>query len=95
MVTNDRSVQFAGGVLGRHRHICAFFNGIDEEHRVLRSFVKDGFDQGDKAFHRVDPELRQDSKRLAEAGINVTTRDGHRPIGGAAVARRSASRRPV
>src|SRR6266481_813559 len=72
MVTNHRSVQFAGGMLGRHHHICAFFNGIDEEYRVLRSFVKDGFDQGDKAFHLVNPELREDHlKRLAEAGINV------------------------
>jgi hypothetical protein len=65
-------VQFAGGMLGRHRHICAFFNGIDEEHRVLRSFIKDGFDQGDKVFHLVDPKLREDHlKRLAEAGIDV------------------------
>jgi hypothetical protein len=65
-------VEFAGGMLGRHRHICAFFNGIDEEHRVLRSFIKDGFDQGDKVFHLVDPELREDHlKRLAEAGIDV------------------------
>jgi hypothetical protein len=72
MVTTDHSVQFAGGMLGRHRHICAFFNGIDEEHRVLRSFIKDGFDQGDKVFHLVDPELREDHlKRLAEAGIDV------------------------
>jgi MEDS: MEthanogen/methylotroph, DcmR Sensory domain len=71
MGTND-SVQFAGSVLGRHRHICAFFNGIDEEHMVLRSFIKDGFDRGDKAFHLVDPELReQHLKRLAEAGINI------------------------
>ena len=66
------SVQFAGGVLGRHRHICAFFNGIDEQHRVLRSFIKDGFERGDKTFHLVDPELREDHlKRLAEAGIDV------------------------
>jgi hypothetical protein len=72
MTTTDQSVQFAGGMLGRHRHICAFFNGIDEEHRVLRSFIKDGFDQGDKVFHLVDPELREDHlKRLAEAGIDV------------------------
>jgi hypothetical protein len=71
MGTND-SVQFAGGVLGRHRHICAFFNGIDEQHRVLRSFIKDGFERGDKAFHLVDPELREEHlKRLAEAGIDV------------------------
>ena len=71
MGTND-SVQFARGVLGRHRHICAFFNGIDEQHRVLRSFIKDGFERGDKAFHLVDPELREEHlKRLAEAGIDV------------------------
>jgi hypothetical protein len=65
-------VQFAGGTLGRQRHICAFFNSIDEEHRVLRSFIKDGFDRGEKAFHIVDPELQAEHlKRLAEAGINV------------------------
>jgi hypothetical protein len=71
MTTND-GLQIAEGVLGRHRHVCAFFNGIDEEYRVLRSFIKDGFDRGDKAFHLVDPKLREDHlKRLAEAGINV------------------------
>jgi hypothetical protein len=65
-------VEFAGGNRGKRRHICAFFNSADEEHRVLRSFFKDGFDRGDKAFHLVNPELREDHlKRLAEAGINV------------------------
>ena len=72
METNDRSVHFAGGVLDRQRHICAFFNGIDEEHRVLRSFIKDGFDRGDKSFHLIDPERREEHlRRLAEAGIDV------------------------
>jgi hypothetical protein len=72
MATSDHSVQFAGGILGRQRHICAFFNSTDEEHRVLRSFIKDGFDQGDKAFHLVNPARREEHlKRLAEAGINV------------------------
>jgi hypothetical protein len=72
MTTESRSVQFAGGNLAGQRHICAFFNSIDEEHRVLRSFYKDGFDRGDKAFHLVDPELREEHlKRLAETGINV------------------------
>ena len=72
MATESHSVQFAGGILSGQRHICAFFNSADEEHRVLRSFIKDGFDRGDKAFHLVDPELREDHlKRLAEAGINV------------------------
>jgi hypothetical protein len=72
MATESHSVQFAGGALGRQRHICAFFNSADEEHRVLRSFIKDGFDRGEKALHIVDPELREEHlKGLAEAGINV------------------------
>jgi len=72
MATNGHSVKFAGGILGRQRHICAFFNSTDEEHRVLGSFIKDGFARGDKAFHLVNPELREEHlKRLADAGINV------------------------
>ncbi len=72
MKTNEHSVQFAGSTLGQHRHICAFFNSIDEQHRVLGSFIKDGFDRGDKAFHLVDPEEREEHlSRLAKAGINV------------------------
>ena len=68
----NHSVQFAGGNLGGHRHICALFNSADEEYRVLRSFLKDGFDRGDKAFHLVDSELREEHlRRLAEAGIHV------------------------
>jgi DcmR-like sensory protein len=72
METNDRSVQFAGGNLGGQRHVCAFFNSADEEHRVLRSFITDGLDRGEKAFHIVDPAQRDDYlKRLGEAGVNV------------------------
>jgi len=72
MANESHSVHFAGGDLGGQRHICAFFNNIDEEHRVLRSFIKEGLERGEKAFHVVDPELREEHlKRLAEAGINV------------------------
>jgi hypothetical protein len=61
-----------GDTFGRYRHICAFFNSVDEQHRVLRPFIKDGFDRGDKAFHLVDPERREEHLgRLAEAGIPV------------------------
>src|SRR5438477_12744704 len=77
MVTNGGTVRCASGNLGQNRHICAFFNSVDEEHRVLRSFIKDGFDSGDKAFHIVDPELQEDHlKRLAEAGIDVEQATG-------------------
>lgn len=72
MAVNSDSAQFAGGTLGRHRHICAFFNSTDEEHRVLRSFITDGFARGDKAFHLVNPKRRDEHlRRLAEAGVNV------------------------
>ena len=72
MGTNGGSVRCAGGILGQRRHICAFFNCVDEEHRVLGSFIKEGFDRGDKAFHIVDAELRGEHlKRLAEAGIET------------------------
>ncbi len=72
MATSGSTVQCAGGSLVQHRHICAFFNDLDEQHRVLRSFIKEGFEQGDKAFHIVDSELWQDHlRRLAEAGIDV------------------------
>ena len=39
---------------------------------MLRSFIKDGFARGEKAFHLVDPELRVEHLRgLADAGIDV------------------------
>jgi hypothetical protein len=72
MATENHSVEFAGGSLPGQRHICAFFNSADEEYRVLRSFYKDGFDRGEKAFHLVNPELREEHlRRLTEAGVNV------------------------
>jgi MEDS: MEthanogen/methylotroph, DcmR Sensory domain len=72
MESTGHSSQFTGSAFGEYRHICAFFNSIDEQHRVLRPFIKDGFDRGDKAYHYVDPERRDEHLRwLAEAGINV------------------------
>jgi hypothetical protein len=66
------SLQFSGSTFGQQRHICAFFNSIDEQHRVLRPYFRDGFDQGDKAYHLVDPERREEHLRqLAGSGINV------------------------
>lgn len=72
MVTNGGSLQCAGINIGAHRHICAFFNGFDEEHRVLGSFYKDGFDRGEKVTHIVADEHRDEYlKRLADAGTDV------------------------
>jgi hypothetical protein len=88
MATNGGSVICAEATLGQHRHICAFFNDFDEQHRVLRSFIKEGFDRGDKAFHIVDPELWEDHLRqLTEAGIDRGAGDGYGPARVAALAR--------
>src|SRR5713101_733483 len=72
MAKHEHSVELAGVNLAGRNHVCAFFNTIDEEHRVLGSFYKDGIDRGEKAAHIVDPENRGEHlKRLAEAGIDV------------------------
>ncbi len=51
MATNERSVELAGINLAGQNHGCAFFNTMEEEHRVLRSFYTGGFDRGEKATH--------------------------------------------
>ena len=56
MTSSEHSVELAGVNLAGRNHVCAFFNTIDEEHRVLGSFYKDGIDRGEKAAHIVDPE---------------------------------------
>jgi hypothetical protein len=69
---SDKQVRLAGAVLDRSRHVCAFFNSKEEEYRVLLPFVKEGFAQGDKAFHIVDPRNRpQHLQRLEQEGIDV------------------------
>jgi len=72
LTTHEHSVELAGVNLAGRNHVCAFFNTIDEEYRVLGSFYKDGLDRGEKAAHIVDSENREEHlKLLAEAGINV------------------------
>ena len=65
-------VRLAGTALGRSRHVCAFFHTKDEEYKVLLPFIKEGFEQGDKAFHIVKDDHRPEHRRLlAAAGIAV------------------------
>src|SRR5688500_13340450 len=65
-------VSFAGAVLTRSRHVCAFFNSRDEEYRVLLPFIKEGVDRGERAFHITDPALKDDHlERMRHAGVDV------------------------
>jgi hypothetical protein len=70
---SEKQVRLAGAVIDRSRHVCAFFNSKEEEYRVLLPFVKEGFAQGDKAVHIVDPRHRPDHlRRLEQEGIDVS-----------------------
>ena len=74
---SDKQVRLAGAVLDRSRHVCAFFNSKEEEYRVLLPFVKEGFAQGDKAFHIVEDGHRPEHRRrLEQAGIDVAGAEG-------------------
>jgi hypothetical protein len=72
MKKTEEPVRLAGTVLGRQRHACAFFSSKEEEYRVLLPFIVEGFEQGHKAFHIVDPQHRPEHlKRLERAGLPV------------------------
>jgi hypothetical protein len=72
MSENEQPIRFAGATLGSQRHVCAFFHSPDEEYNVLLPFIKEGFDRGEKAFHIVDPQLRDEHiRRLKSADIDV------------------------
>jgi hypothetical protein len=69
---SDQPIRFAGSELGAKRHICAFFHNRDEEYQVLLPFIKEGLKRGEKAFHIVDPQLREEHlERLSSAGVDV------------------------
>ncbi len=65
-------VHFGGATLTQYRHVCAFFHNRDEEYRALLPFITEGFERGEKAFHIVDPKLRENHlERLGSSGIKV------------------------
>ena len=69
-------IRLAGSLLEERRHVCAFFNSRDEEYRVSLPFVKEGLECGQRAFHLVGAERREDHlQRLSRGGIDtVNTR---------------------
>ena len=72
MAMNGGSLRCDAASMGAHRHICAFFNGPEEEHRVLGAFYQDGFERGEKVTHIVAAEHRDEYlQRLAAAGTDV------------------------
>ena len=65
-------VRLAGEELRGHRHVCVLLDGQAEADLVLLPFIAEGFEQGDRAFHVVDPAARAGHlERLRTAGIDV------------------------
>jgi hypothetical protein len=65
-------MHLAGSVLELSRHVCAFFHTPDDEYRVLLPFIREGLERGERAFHIIDPGMREDhARRLSAGGIDV------------------------
>ncbi|HMF49769.1 MAG TPA: MEDS domain-containing protein [Candidatus Saccharimonadales bacterium] len=76
MNPSEQPITFADSELGAKHHVCAFFHTPEEEYRVLLPFIKEGFERGEKAFHVVDPKLRNEHlQRLESAGIDVVAKE--------------------
>ena len=72
-------IAFAGGVLDPYRHVCAFVNSQDEEHRILDPFVSEGLARGEKALYLVDAAERANLVRhLRGLGLDMPTLLGSR-----------------
>lgn len=55
-----------------HFHVCAFFNSRDEVYDVLNPFFNEGFQQGEKNLHILNPNRVEEHRtRMAAAGIDV------------------------
>jgi AcrR family transcriptional regulator len=72
MRTSAQTVRLAGEDLGDQRHICALVEGPNDAYELLIPFTVDGFEQGDRAYHIVDPQDRDEHlEHLSASGIDV------------------------
>src|ERR1700738_4372723 len=72
-----KTVRLFGENLDEGMHICTFFRTSDERYRVLMPFILEGMEQGDRAFHIVNPSLRTEhAQRITEAGIDAARAEG-------------------
>src|SRR5262249_26359284 len=67
-------IPFAGSMLGSYRHVCAFFSSPQEEYETLLPFVRDGLERGERAYHVLPAQYREEHiEQLRGAGIDVET----------------------
>ena len=74
-------IPFAGSTLGSYQHVCAFFSSRQEEYDTLLPFVRDGLERGERAFHILPSQNREDHlEQLRSAGIDVTATQRRRQL---------------
>jgi AcrR family transcriptional regulator len=79
--TASRPARLAGEELRDRRHISVLVDGPDELFSSLMPFIVEGFEEGDRAVHIVDPQLRDAHlERLRESGIDVTAATASRQL---------------
>jgi hypothetical protein len=73
-----KPVKLAGSTMTHSCHVCAFFHTPEEKYQVLMPFIKEGFEQGDRAFHIVNASHRAEHmKRLEEEGIDTAAAEAN------------------
>ncbi|WP_225984476.1 MEDS domain-containing protein [Noviherbaspirillum aerium] len=67
-------MKLAGSSLTHSCHVCAFFHTQEERYQVLMPFIKEGFENGDRAFHIVNASQHAEHlNRLQQEGIDTAT----------------------
>jgi hypothetical protein len=74
-------IPFAGSMLGDYRHVCAFFSSAQEEYDTLLPFVRDGLERGERAYHVLPSQYREEHlEQLRSAGIDVAAAQRRRQL---------------
>jgi MEDS: MEthanogen/methylotroph, DcmR Sensory domain len=64
-------IRFCGSVLRTYRHVCAFFQSVDDEYLCLLPFMRDGLAVGDRGVYVISQDREGHSARLRGAGVDV------------------------
>src|SRR5437870_12461699 len=74
-------IPFAGSTLSGYRHVCAFFSSPQEEYDTLLPFVRDGLERGERAYHVLPSQYREEHlEQLRSAGIDVAAAQRRRQL---------------
>lgn len=72
MTTHPRPITLCGKRLHGPRHLCAFFDSREEQHRAFLPYFREGLDNGEQVIVILDRDRHDDlTERLGLFGIDV------------------------